>query len=92
VNKANVIGETRNEIKVKDYRGGDNFVAGKSIDIEHLYGKGGAIGYNYSAVNTDGQVIKLNNNNNGKFNLSSRNPFVLKRRAEGNVSIFYKPS
>jgi hypothetical protein len=86
------MGETRNEITVKDYRRGDNFVAGKSIDIEHLVGKGAPVGYNYSAVNTDGQVIKFSNGNNGKFNLSSRNPFVLKRRAEGNVSIFYKRS
>jgi tripartite-type tricarboxylate transporter receptor subunit TctC len=86
------MGDSRNEIKVKDYRGGENFVAGKSIDIEHLYGMGGAIAYKNSAVNTDGQVIKFSNNTNGKYNISSRNPFVLKRRAEGNVSIFYKRS
>jgi hypothetical protein len=86
------MGETRNEIKVKDDRGGDNFVAGKSIDIEYLYGMGGAIAYKNRAVNTDGQVIKFSNKNYSKYNISSRNPFVLKRRAEGNVSIFYKRS
>ena len=67
-------------------------MAGKSVDVGNLVMKGAPIGYNYSSVNTDGQVYRFSNsNNNGnKFNINSRNPFVFKRKPEGHMSIFVK--